>query len=383
MRGEKEITILGAGLAGLACAATLQKNNIPYCILEPTDRVGGRIKTDLHPDGFLLDRGFQVLLNSYPELPGFLDLRQLKLQKFGSGAKIFDGKQLHLLGNPVQHPFLFYRSLTTPFAKLSDKLLVMRLLATAFSQQIPPPQSTLQYLTDFGFSTLFIDFFWRPFFAGIYLDPDLSVDASFFLFLLRCFGVGSVSVPENGMEAIPKQMASRLAPVTFLDLSEIDALKQKSALVVQAYQGDLKSIRSATTYYFACDSKLDWGKWLILVPAHLKLQVNHLVLLSAVAPSYAPQGQQLISATVVNRGPVPAEAKIANEIEEIAGRSLQLKHLRTDAIDRALPAYHPQAPQFLQRDFGYECGDHLSSPSSNGALRSGRLAAEAMIKNWR
>ena len=80
------VLIIGAGMAGLTCAVTLHRANIPFLIFDRGNEVGGRVRTD-EVDGYRLDRGFQVLLTAYPEAQRFLDYEKLELQRMLSGLQ--------------------------------------------------------------------------------------------------------------------------------------------------------------------------------------------------------------------------------------------------------------------------------------------------------
>lgn len=69
-----DAVVVGAGLAGLACALDLCRAGRRVALLEASDGVGGRMRTDRR-DGFLLDRGFQVFNTSYPQVKRRLELR--------------------------------------------------------------------------------------------------------------------------------------------------------------------------------------------------------------------------------------------------------------------------------------------------------------------
>ena len=387
------VVIIGSGVAGLACAMTLQRAGIKCIVIEKESRVGGRVRTERSEEGFLFDRGFQVLLDAYPELPSFLDVKKLELKKFGSGALIHSSEHDRLLANPLRHPQYAMTSLFTDIADQNDKLRLVPLLARAAKAskfKSLKGETTIRFLEKQGFSERFISDFWRPFLTGVYLDPTLSLDAHYFLFLLRAFSFGSATLPKKGMAEIPKQMADSLAPDSILvstPVSEIHRDHVKLAdgrtfkgVVVKAFRGTPSNEdRSVSTYYFTAPEKPDWGKWLVLIPSRAGYKLNSLSLLSEVSEAYAPPGKVLISASVVGHAQeVPADV-IGEEILKICRKPLTLRHLRTDTIHHALPVLGPIGKEFSYEDGIYECGDHLSAPSLNGALRSGRLTAEAII----
>lgn len=93
------IVIIGGGLAGLSCAVRLQEQGVQSIICEASDGVGGRVRTD-QVNGFLLDRGFQVLLTAYPEAARQLDYDRLQLQYFDSGSLVLTGDGLQRLSDP-------------------------------------------------------------------------------------------------------------------------------------------------------------------------------------------------------------------------------------------------------------------------------------------
>jgi len=391
---DKPYLIIGAGLAGLACAKIFHDQQIPYLVIEADDKVGGRIQSDLHENEFILDRGFQVLLNSYPELKYFLNLDALKLQPFNSGAIIYQGRSHALIANPLKHPQLLFKSLTSKVMSPQDALRVSRLILAASRVtdfESLKQQTTLDYLKSLGLSNRFIDQFWRPFMSGVMIDRSLSLDANYFLFLVRCFGLGSVSVPELGMGEIPKQMAASLdkskimTNTRVIEFGTSHVVTESGATiegrsVIRAHNPNWQAgSRSVTTYYFTAAQKPEWQKWLVLIPQHFGLNLNQLALMSSVSPAYSKKGRPLISATLIGVDNSISTATIESEINLIAGRNLGLTHLRTDIIKNALPFLPSHITP--QSDLGLnECGDHLSSPSIHGALQSGRKLANHLIK---
>ena len=390
----KPVVIIGAGLAGLACALTLKKNNVPYILIEKLDDVGGRLQTTRTPDGFLLDHGFQVLLTSYPELKNFIDLKSLKLRSFYSGAILYTEEKNQLLANPLRHPQHLLNQVISTTASLKDKLLVLALVIKCQTSTINDfeNETTLQFLKAFGFSKYFIDTFWIPFLAGVYLDTSLHVDASFFMFLMKNFSLGQVALPADGMQEIPRQMLEKLGS-QFLKLnatvSEIKAdqvilengeiIEAKNVVCAFNSAPELDSnYQSVINYYFSTAENLNWDRWLVLVPPKMGLSINNLTLLNKVAPTYAKNNQNLISVSIVGSKD-PGVEVIQKEICLIARKPIDLKFINKFVINKALPKkYATKNFEIIQGI--YYCGDHQVNPSINGALQSGCILGEQLAK---
>lgn len=390
---NKDILIIGAGLSGLACALTLNKQRISCTILESSDAVGGRVQTHTTTDGFIIDEGFQVILNSYPELSKFVDVTTLNLKKFNSGAMVFNGKNLELLANPVVHPENLWPTAMNQSITLSDKALVVKLIFSSQLQRTDFPtgnKSTESFLKDFGFSENFIEFFWRPFLTGVYLDPDLKMGENFFKFLMRCFSLGKVSVPSMGMRELPLQMAKQLPTNTiFLNhpvsswgadhVMLVSGERLNAKKVICAFDPTTTPYHSVMTYYFTGEKLKEtiWDKWLVLIPRKLGMTIDHLCLLSEVSESYGA-GKPLLSVSVV--GNKNSDIKeVLREIDLIAGQTLNLRHVTTTVVKKALPQTASDTMGFTVIDGVVYCGDRWASPSINGALASGRLAAEFVL----
>ena len=210
MSKQSPIIIVGAGLTGLSCAVYLHERGIPVRILEASDGIGGRIRTD-SVQGFLLDRGFQVYLSAYPEAGKLLDLDALNLHSFEPGALVFDGRKLHRVMDVFRRPFRILESAFAPIGSFTDKfkvaLLRLRILKNTTSS---PDQSTESFLKQFGFSHRMIDSFFRAFYGGIFLEDELRTSSRMFEFTFRMFSQGNATLPAKGMEAIPRQLADRL-----------------------------------------------------------------------------------------------------------------------------------------------------------------------------
>ncbi len=214
----RQVVIIGAGVAGLCCALRLQEKNIPCVVLEASDAPGGRVRTDT-VDGFLLDRGFQVLLTAYPEARRLLDYKALGLRTFAPGALVRVQGKLHRVSDPFRQPWTLPSTLLAPIGSLADKLAIARLRShvrrgTAEEIWSRPETSSLEALQSFGFSQRMIDSFFRPFFGGIFLETELATSSRLLEFVFRMFGEGQAALPAAGMGAIPEQLAARLAPGT-------------------------------------------------------------------------------------------------------------------------------------------------------------------------
>ena len=215
---EKDVAIIGAGLAGLRCAGLLERAGLDVLLLEASDAPGGRVRTDL-VDGFRLDRGFQIMLTAYPEARSALHYRSLKLRRLVPGALVWHGGRFHRFADPWREPIAAARFLFDDIVSFSDKLRVAALRARVRSGEIPElftreDMPTYAYLRKFGFSPRMIERFFSPFFGGIFLEQELVTSSRYFQFLFRIFAAGSVAVPLEGMEKIPQQLAAKLKPGT-------------------------------------------------------------------------------------------------------------------------------------------------------------------------
>ena len=125
-----DVVVVGAGLAGLACAGRLVAAGLEVLVLEAADAVGGRVRTD-RVDGFLLDRGFQVLNTAYPEARRVLDLAALDLRPLDAAATVHaDGRRLRL-AHPMHEPAGLVDLLRAPLGGLRGKAALGRYVAAA------------------------------------------------------------------------------------------------------------------------------------------------------------------------------------------------------------------------------------------------------------
>jgi hypothetical protein len=392
-----EVIIIGAGLAGLACATHLTSAGVDVALHEASDAVGGRVRTDI-VDGLLLDRGFQVHNTAYPEARRVLDHDALDLRAFAAGALIRFGDRLHPVGDPRRQPAWALKTALAPIGSLADKAAVVALAARAALTPVDrlmraPERSTYDHLKAHHLSDTAIDRFLRPFLSGVFLEDDLSTSSRFFDMIWRSFARGTQAVPARGMGAIPQQLADRL-PTGVLQLnSPVAALPTARAVVVATDASSAAllvpglhapAFRSVTTHYHLADA-LPLKDKAIVLDGERSGPVTNSVVLTNVAPSYAP-GRVLVSSSVVSGD--SSEPAVRTHLASLYGvTTTGWQHIAAYDLPEALPSMAPpmgdlRKPVRLE-DGLFVCGDHRDTASIQGALVSGRRAATAVLKDLR
>ncbi len=407
------IIIVGAGLAGLCCALTLQEVGFEARILEAGDAPGGRVRTDVQ-DGFLLDRGFQVLLTAYPEARARLDYEALELRPFYPGALVRLGGRFHRLADPFKHPIDALVSLASPVGTLADKLRVGTFRRSVgrgpLSELLTRKETTaLKRLLDHGFSSSMIDRFFRPFFGGVFLDRELGTSSRILEFLFRTFGEGEACLPARGMGRIARQLVQRLGTHSIQCNREVSAVEPgrvdlsgggqiAARAVVVACQGPraarlLDEIppvasRSVKCVYFAA-RQAPLSEPILVLDGEGSGPVNNFSVVSQVAPGYAPPGFSLLSASVLgsrDEGPALIQAVVEQLSGWFGDQVHHWEHLKTYRIDHALPQQDPPfslSRSEMLRPGLFVCGDYRDVASIHGAMLSGRRAAEGVIEYLR
>jgi phytoene dehydrogenase-like protein len=401
---DAPVVVVGAGLAGLACAVALHEAGREVVVLEASDGVGGRVRTD-HVDGYLLDRGFQVMLTAYPEAHRQLDMDALDLRAFEPGALIQYGGSSSIIADPFRSPSRIVDAVRSPAATTIDKLriaLLRRRVRSVHPATLLRNEdiSTVEALRADGFSNRAIDRFFRPLFGGIQLDPALTTSRRMFDVIFRTLADGDSAVPAAGMQAIPEQLAARLPAGTIrLDTPALAVHDQRvdtadgstaAAAIVVACEGPVAArllnlpevgSKSAAAVYFSAPAPPTKEKLVVLngEPG----PVLNAAVMTNVAPSYAPTGRHLVVAAM------PGE--IGDDIERAArstfegwwgGEVTDWELLHTYRITHGQPVQTPPfAPKQAVhvRDDVYVCGDHRDTASIQGALYSGRRCAAAVL----
>lgn len=414
MSTRPDVLIVGAGLAGLCAARKLHESGVSFQILEASDGVGGRVRTD-EVDGFLLDRGFQVLLTAYPEARAALDYSALRLKKFSPGAFSWFAGRMNRLVDPWRVPGSWGEALRSDFGTFRDKLRIARLRSRLRGQSIDqifskPERTAKDALRALRFSDEFIHRFFRPFFGGILLDPELKSSSRMFEFIFKMLSEGDTAVPARGMGAIPAQLAAKLPADAIrlnsrveglhedeLTLTGGENLRARAIIVATDGHGAAHLIgeaepasRSVTCFYYSAEESPVPHPMLVL-NGDGSGPVNNFAVMSEVAPSYAPAGKSLISVTVLGiqqLTDVQLGGFIVAQMKSWFGPvARSWKFLRSYRIPHAQPQQYlgrlepPQRPVRI-RPGVYLCGDHRDNASIHGAMLSGRRAAEAVLADF-
>lgn len=411
MSKNTDVIIVGAGLAGLTAAKVLKAAGKSVLVMEATERIGGRIKTD-QVNGFLLDRGFQVLLTAYPEAKRFLNYEALDLRYFDPGALILNAEGSTKIGDPLRQPSALFTTILSSAGTLGDKFRMLRLKIKLARKTIEDIFSTseittMDYLKAEGFSDRIITQFFQPFFTGIFLERKLKTSSRMFEFVFKMFSEGEAAVPARGMGQIPAQLAECLSADEILLNTSVESINdgmvitttgsshQAKLILVATNQLDIPSpykivtpgYHSVTNMYFSA-AEIPYEAPLIALNAQPKKLVNNIAVMDQISADYSKNLESLISLSLVGDYSSYPEQKLqADVIAELQTwypDAANWKHVKTYHIYYALPADdwvndEAQIDSIRLDESCFFCGDHLMNGSINAAMKSGRLAAEAMV----
>ena len=403
------VVVVGAGLAGLACAQRLTARGVDVVVLEAEDSVGGRIRTD-RVDGFVIDRGFQVLNTAYPALKA-LDLGPLDLRPLPRGVRVRRNGRLSDLRHPLASPGALLRTAGSRAATQREKAA----LAGYAAGVVLGPASSVKQRSDIASHAAWsrhlpagaIDGVLVPFLSGVVLEQNITTSRVFTDLMLRMFAKGISAVPAAGMQALPELLAGDLPPGTFRFGAEVarvhpdavilqdDTVVDARAVVVATDPWTARRLapelapapaaRGVTTYYFAAEP---WRKQsgLLTVDTDGSGVLNSVVL-TVSAPEYSADGRSLVATSVLNDGGTPAlpaatAREVAVGLHEAPDADWEL--VATRDVPRALPAmtapHQLRASVHLLRSRIWVAGDHRDTSSIQGAIVSGRRAARSVLR---
>lgn len=412
-------------MAGLSCALQLANSRVPVKLLEGSDRVGGRVRTD-SVDGYLVDRGFQVYLDAYPSAGELLQLDRLDLRSFEPGALVWRGGKLHRVMDVFRRPRELMTSAMVPVGSFWDKLKVgslrYRLLRKPVEEIWADEEiSTEAYLRRFGFSERMIDEFFRGFYGGIFLERELRTSSRMFEFTFKMFSLGAATVPAGGMGEIPRQLHDRLTELAGKNTAEFGQRVQKiekirdlnlrdgkanfevlieggeslaaRALVIATEMHEAVRLipgreptkggwRSEVSLAYAVKES-PFREPLIALNGEGAGLVNNVCDMTTVAPGYAPADEGLVMVTVLGSPELDGLSEgVLNELNQWFGGGVNSDSwslLQMEEIKHALPEQLPGEKEnepAVEVGGIWRCGDYLVSASIDGAVISGRKAAD-------
>ncbi len=403
------VVVVGAGLAGLACAQDLAAAGAGVTVLEAGDAPGGRVRTDVR-DGYQLDRGFQVFNTSYPQVQRRMRLRDLQLCPFTPGLLLHTADGRIRFADPTRQPGELADMLAGRLASPGDLAALAAL--SARDMLLPPSwirhgreQTTVAALAGSGVSGRLIELLFRPFLSGVFLEDSLETSSRFFHLVWRSMLRGTLCLPRGGMQAIPEQLAGALplgtlrlgTPVAALtgegvlladgtDLAADAVVVATGPVAAAALLPDLEvpATRTVTTCYHAAPRSPLGEPTLLVDTAGVVL---HTSVLTEVAGSYAPDGRALVSTSLLGGAcgadPAGRERAVRDRLAELYRTDTSgWEHLGTYEIDGALPAMpapHPLMRPARLSPGRYVCGDYRATGSVQGALASGARAAREIL----
>ena len=381
-----DVLIVGAGLAGLSAAIHLESQGVDVTVIESSDRVGGRVASDVI-DGFICDRGFQLINAKYPALE---ELNVVSELDFVAAPRVIevslhDGH--HPLGDPRQVP---WTALDKATGTIPEKLAILRIIMG----KAKTGESIGQALRSTGSC---YERVLRPFLQGVFLtDPD-NVDAAYGLSIIRSFVSGRPGVPRNGVGELPKALVKRISSINYN--TRVDRIDQGS---VHTNNGtftaekillatdtttatqlldlpEVPRMAGCITWYHAVSNNPS-GNGRLVVDGLKRGPIINTVVMSDISNNYAPAGQHLVSTTTdlnVTESDVRRHLAIMWEVN-----THDWQFIAKYEIPAALPIQNvgrTLSHSMKINEHHFVAGDHRAVPSQQGALFSGRLAAELIL----
>lgn len=374
---DTDVLVIGAGLTGLTAALELARRGKRVTVLEREDTVGGRVRTDV-VDGYLIDRGFQLINPFYPAVRRYADVAALDLKKFGSGVQVRTSEGLKTLVHPLRHPQRIGQTLASGLIDLGDAAAIGGFLTAGASTPTLGAE-----LDRRGANGVMRTNVLEPFLAGVVADDPGAVDAKMAQFLLRSFAIGRPSVPARGAQALPNQLAAnarnagadiRLGVEASPENAHLDA---PYTIVATSPSDQGEPMRGLTTFWLRADEAPSESKF-VRIDAERGGPVINTAVMSNVAPSYSPDGSALIEASVLGTAEHPAVIEHLSRLWDTDAAKWDL--LAVTEVPYSLPVQHPESSRRMEIDHNViRTGDHVGGGSQHGAMTAGRKAAEVVL----
>ena len=402
------IHIIGGGISGLIAARVLEEHGLSATIIEATDRLGGRVKTDV-VDGYNLDHGFQVLLTAYPAAKKYLDFDALALQEFLPGSAIFKNGKQKIIGDPLRNLSLLLPTLFSGIGTVNDKIKILALNRRLKKKSIQnifaeKEQTTRVYLENIGFSEAIITNFFTPFFSGIFLENKLDTSSRMFEFVYKMFGEGNAALPKDGIQAIPKQLFEKLKNTTCVFNTKVksvengsiilesgEIIKSNFTIIATQASGLVSNLKNQATLWKSCDTlyfevtKREIRKPLIGLIAAPNALINNIFYHTSLQTS-ATATKELLSVTVIDRQNLTNKqlvAEVQKELKELCNID-SCTFIKQYNIPMALPKLQDIEYEMLPSETRlteaiFLAGDTQLNGSLNAAMIAGERAALEVI----
>jgi glycine/D-amino acid oxidase-like deaminating enzyme len=405
MAERTDVVVVGAGLAGLACAVRLQRAGIGARVLEAASEVGGRVRTDV-VDGHLCDVGFQLLNPAYPALRDLVDLEALDLRPFAAGVRVRRGGSVATLGDPRREPGLLPATLRSGLLRPRELAGLVRWAAPVLGGEdriLRRADETLAASFDAaGVHGPLRRQVLEPFLAGVLADDTGATSARYARMLVRWFLLGTPALPADGMRALPAQLAAGLERPVETGVRVTGLERRADGVTVRTGSGSVAAravvvatdvedavglgvvpaappVGGLVTWWFSAPAGLPSDR-LLVVDGDRGPVVNTAVV-SAAAPTYAPSGRDLVQVTALS-GAGLTDATALSEASrlwrtDVGAWDLLVRHDVVRALPRAVAPLQLGRPAATGEGL-FVSGDHRETPSIQGALSSGVRTAEAV-----
>jgi phytoene dehydrogenase-like protein len=381
-----EVLIVGAGLAGLSAAIQLEAAGVEVTVIESSDRAGGRVASDVI-DGFICDRGFQLINARYPALQELNVLEELDFIEAPRVIEVSLGDRRHAIGDPRQVP---WTALDKATGTISEKFALLRFIAG----KATAGQSIGQALRNTG--TCY-ERVLRPFLQGVFLTDPANVDALYGHSIIKSFVNGRPGVPRNGVGELSQALARRVSNIIYntrvdgLDLTCVNTnngsytadkiLIATDATTATQLLGltEVPRMAGCITWYHAVAQNPS-GTGRLVVDGQKRGPIINSVVMSDISSHYAPQNQHLVSTTTDLN---VTESDVRRHLAIVWGTSThEWQFIAKYEIPAALPIHNvgrALSQSMKINDHHFVAGDHRTVPSQQGALFSGRLAAQLIL----
>lgn len=366
--------VIGGGLAGLSAAITLQEAGESVELFEASDDLGGRVRCD-YVDGYILDRGFQLINAGYSEIKRLGVISEIDFCKSDRTIDVITPFGISSIGDPRLHPLMAAHS---PLGSLAEKIAVLKFVGDKPNSAI----SLRDALLASGTGDLYENVL-KPFLRGVFLTDLENIDSSYGREIIKSFVVGDSGLPRAGAGALSAALGARVENVTLNE--PIESLEQFSGKKVilatdAATSANLSNVAIESTFtdshtwYHALPSGIVSSKRLRVTSTANPI-VNSIAL-SNVVSQYAPEGKTLISSTSITS---ISDTEALNEISKFWGVApSEFELIKRYDIRNSLPVFKPGSNGVKSsriNDQLFIAGDFMTAGSQNGALLSGRLAA--------